>query len=75
MTGAEAYASVCAGCHGPTANGGVGPALAGTTKDVSELQAIVREGRGQMPPTGPRDLTDEHIALIADYLKSLGAGR
>jgi mono/diheme cytochrome c family protein len=74
MTGAEAYASICAGCHGRTAEGGIGPKLAGTAKDVSELQAIVREGRGQMPATGPRDLTDEHIALIAEYLKSLGTG-
>ncbi len=75
MSGEQAYLSVCAGCHGRTAGGGMGPALAGTTKDLSELQAIVREGRGQMPPTGPRDLTDEHIALIAVYLRALGGGR
>lgn len=72
MTGQEAYTSVCSTCHGRTAGGGVGPVLAGMTKGNEEFLAIVREGRGQMPATGPRDLSDEHIMLIAEYLRSLG---
>jgi quinoprotein glucose dehydrogenase len=73
-TGQQAFTNVCSGCHGRTAGGGMGPGLVGMTKGNEELLAIVREGRGQMPATGPRDLTDEQILLIAEYLRSLGGG-
>jgi mono/diheme cytochrome c family protein len=76
LTGAQAYQVACAGCHGRTAAGGQGPPLAGSTRDINELLAIVREGRGQMPPLSPRDVTDDHVTLIAEYLRTLGtAGR
>ena len=55
-----------------TAGGGVGPVLAGMTRGNDEFLAIVREGRGQMPAIGPRDVSDEHILQIAEYLRSLG---
>jgi mono/diheme cytochrome c family protein len=73
-TGEQAFTNVCSGCHGRTAGGGMGPGLVGMTKGNEEFLAIVREGRGQMPATGPRDLTDEQILLIAEYLRSLGGG-
>jgi mono/diheme cytochrome c family protein len=72
MTGQQAFTNVCSGCHGRTAGGGMGPGLAGMTKGNEEFLAIVREGRGQMPATGPRDLTDDQILLIAEYVRSLG---
>ena len=72
MTGEQAYRSVCAGCHGRTGGGGLGPALAGTVHDASELIAIVRGGRGQMPPTAERDLNDADIDLVGEYLRTLG---
>jgi quinoprotein glucose dehydrogenase len=73
LTGAQAYQLACAACHGRTGGGGQGPGLAGSTRDVSELLAIVREGRGQMQPLSPRDVTDDQVTLIAEYLRTLGA--
>jgi quinoprotein glucose dehydrogenase len=72
MTGEQAYRSVCAGCHGRTGGGGLGPAIAGTAHEASELIALVRGGRGQMPPTSERDLNDADIELIGEYLRTLG---
>jgi mono/diheme cytochrome c family protein len=39
----------CASCHGVSAEGGVGPALAGTGLDAATVTAVVQEGRGVMP--------------------------
>jgi quinoprotein glucose dehydrogenase len=75
MSGEEAYASACAACHGRTAMGGMGPRLAGMSKDISEVLGIVREGRGQMPPMSERDVNDAHVTRIVEYLQKLGAPR
>ena len=68
---AEAFGSVCQPCHGPDGRGGVAPALVPMTKEVAEVLAIVREGLGQMPPVSSRELTDQQIAGIVEYLRSL----
>jgi quinoprotein glucose dehydrogenase len=74
MTGQEAYTSVCAACHGPTAAGGMGPRLAGANRDVSEVLAIVREGKGQMPPMSENEISDANLGRIVEYLRTLGGG-
>ena len=39
----------CAKCHGPQAEGGVGPRLAGAGFDAATVTAAVEQGRGIMP--------------------------
>ena len=68
--GAEAFRSVCEPCHGPKA--GRGRAVLGSDGEgLVEVLVIVREGSGQMPPVSPRELTDEDITRIVEYLTSL----
>ena len=69
--GKAAYERVCAGCHGATGGGDIGPRLVPFTRSGRELQGIVREGTGMMPALSARDITDEEIAAVAEYLKSL----
>ncbi len=65
----------CAGCHGQNAEGGVGPALAGSpiVANADQFDKIVKEGTsGGMPPFA--QLSDEEIADVRAYLSSLGGG-
>ena len=67
--GQEEWEGVCAKCHGPSGEGGIGPRIAGspTLTDRDALASIVRSGRGAMPAVGS-GWTDEQIALLLDYL-------
>jgi mono/diheme cytochrome c family protein len=47
--GETIFQTQCAGCHGDRAEGGVGPALAGSGLDAATVTAVVRQGRGVMP--------------------------
>lgn len=47
--GSAIFATTCAGCHGPQAEGRVGPALAGNPIGVTGALAVIRQGRGVMP--------------------------
>jgi mono/diheme cytochrome c family protein/nitrate reductase gamma subunit len=70
-TPAELYSdSSCAGCHGPTAMGGLGPPLAETKRSLQEFKQIVREGRGMMPATPPTEISDEEIGAIHAWVRS-----
>jgi mono/diheme cytochrome c family protein len=60
----------CSGCHGAGADGGIGPALAGTGLDVATVLAIVRNGRGVMP-AGLVSGQDE--ADVATYVVSISS--
>ena len=75
ISGETGYANVCAACHGPRGQGGgAAPSLLPMTRGNDEVLGIVREGLGQMPPVSRRELTDEQIGQVADYLRSLGTG-
>lgn len=77
---ADLYKAKCAMCHGPT---GLGDSPAGralkaqSLKDPSvvkatdaELIAIVKSGKGKMPPyTGK--LTDDQIKQLIGYIRTL----
>jgi mono/diheme cytochrome c family protein len=69
--GKAAFEHMCAGCHGVEGVGDVGPRLVPFTKSNRELLGIVREGTGQMPALSVRDISDEELAAVADYLRSL----
>ncbi len=68
--GAEMWAGVCAKCHGPDGEGGIGPRLAGsaTLADADAVETIVRNGRGKMPAVGA-DWTDEQLDALTTYLQ------
>lgn len=72
--GESIYKSKCAGCHGPTAEGKIGPSLK-TTK-LSEDDIVLLLGKGnearKMPHKRPiSSLTDDQIKAVAHYIKSL----
>ena len=67
--GQEEWEGVCAKCHGPNAEGGIGPRIAGspTLTDPEALALLVRNGKRTMPAVGS-GWTDEQVAVLADYL-------
>jgi mono/diheme cytochrome c family protein len=72
--GETIYKSKCAACHGPTADGKIGPSLK-TTK-LSEDDIVLLLGKGnetkKMPHKKPvSGLSDDQIKAIAHYIKSL----
>ena len=70
--GEQAYRKVCQACHGPAGKGDEGPPLLPMTREADEVIAIVREGIGQMPAISRKEVTDEGVRQIVDYLKSVG---
>lgn len=48
----EIYQANCIACHGNSYEGGMGPALKGVgdKKSVDEIKAIIKDGKGAMPP-------------------------
>ena len=62
--------SACAGCHGPTALGGTGPGLAGTTQPFAAFQAIVRRGGASMPPFSANQISDQTLQAIYAWLQA-----
>ena len=69
-SGAQAYL-VCQSCHGANGRGGLAPTLAGLSKPVDEVLAIVRDGLGQMPPISSSELSDQEVTAIVEHLRSL----
>ena len=69
--GKAAFERMCAGCHGAEGVGDVGPRLVPFAKSNRELMGIVREGTGQMPALSVRDISDEEVAAVAEYLRAL----
>ena len=70
LLGAETWAGACAKCHGQNAQGGIGPTLAGnsTLADREALEAIVRRGRGEMPPVG-QTWSDRQVGALFRYVR------
>ena len=71
--GEAAYDKVCVTCHGPQGSGGLAPALAPMSYDADYVLAIVREGFGQMPPISARELSDDEVYQLVEYLVNPGA--
>lgn len=69
--GATVFAQNCAGCHGASGQGGVGPRLA-DNDDLSDrafVEKRVREGESIMPAFDGR-LTDEQIAAVVEHVRA-----
>lgn len=70
-SGQVPYDRVCKVCHGPEGRGDAAPRLVPFDRAYEELLAIVRDGRGEMPPVSVRRLSDDELKLIVEYLHSL----
>lgn len=62
--------SSCAGCHGNTAMGGMGPPLAQTGLPYERFAHLVRHGKGMMPATRPAELPDDEMQAVYAFVKS-----
>ena len=60
----------CTVCHGDNAEGGVGPALAGHTRE--QVFAQVRNPRGAMPAFTDETVSDADLEKIVAYIVNLG---
>ena len=70
--GEELYNASCTVCHGPRAEGGVGPKLAGNPvlANDREFWKVVHEGRHVMPPLKGA-VTDQQLNDIRAWLRTL----
>ncbi len=72
--GEAIYKSKCAGCHGPTAEGKVGPNLKTTKLGEDDILLLLSKGeeKRKAPHKKPMSsLTDDQIKAVAHYIKSL----
>jgi mono/diheme cytochrome c family protein len=61
----------CSGCHGLTAEGVIGPKLAGTSLSFNQVLLRVRSGKGIMPASSETDISDQELQHIYAWLRSL----
>jgi quinoprotein glucose dehydrogenase len=67
--GEKLFQQMCAGCHGAKRQGlGMVPALVGLRHRMAEedVAALLRTGRGQMPPTPP--MAEQQLRDLLDFL-------
>lgn len=64
---------LCANCHGPNAEGGFGPPLAGRGLPAEAVLHQLRTPFKRMPSFRPDQVSDEDAASIAEFLSSLPA--
>lgn len=69
--GTRIYATKCAGCHGTSGEGNLGPSLIGIADrlTVTEQIAVVANGRGTMLAFSPA-LTADQISAVVDYTRT-----
>lgn len=68
--GAALYAQNCAACHGPSLEGGVGPALRnwGARKSTRQTVELIQSPPPRMPKLYPKPLSSKDVEDIAVYL-------
>ncbi len=72
--GESVYKSKCAACHGPTAEGKMGPSLKTTKLSEDDIVLLLSKGNDarKMPHKKPiSGLTDDQIKAVANYVKNL----
>lgn len=72
--GTQLYRSFCFGCHAPEAK--LGTPLSGTAFQSKyptddSISAVVRGGRSPMPAFPPKSLSDQDVADIISYIRTL----
>jgi mono/diheme cytochrome c family protein len=63
----------CAGCHGPNAEGKIGPRLAGTGLSFDAVLLRVRTGKAPMPAFTADQVSDLELQQIYTWLRSLAS--
>jgi mono/diheme cytochrome c family protein len=71
--GRQVFAQNCARCHGGSAEGKIGPKLAGTAHSRAEIQHTVTHGIPPKMPAFAKKLSPEQIAAVAAFVKLLGS--
>ncbi len=66
--GQTVYERACAGCHGDSGQGGVGPALAGSGLTVTAVRAQVESGGGVMPAALVTGQDEADVAVFVAQL-------
>lgn len=61
----------CAGCHGQTGMGGLGPPVASKKYDLEYFRNIIRQGKGMMPGTSESELSDEDLVKVHEELAAM----
>jgi mono/diheme cytochrome c family protein len=75
LDGATLYQEfTCAGCHGPSGEGGVGPALNQVELPADEIVEVTRNGQGTMTGYRPDVLSDAQLDAVVEYVRALGRG-
>jgi cytochrome c oxidase subunit 2 len=68
--GRQTYRGVCAKCHGFEREGLIGPPLTpAAVENTENLENILQNGRGQMPPVG-RDWEEQQTQAVIEYLQA-----
>ena len=71
QNGKETFsAHMCATCHGPEAQGAVGPALAPPPRPLPDFVRYVRQPAGKMPAFTAQSISDAELADIYAFLQS-----
>ena len=68
QSGKVVYNKFCNGCH-PNGKAGMGPAITSTSE--SATKTAIRQGKGQMPAFGEGQISEEQLADLLEYIKSL----
>ena len=68
------YELQCAPCHGPTGDGGIGPALVPDRLSFEDARRIIAEGRGGMPAHAPT-YSEDQLDAITDFIQDLATIR
>ncbi|MBD1382121.1 cytochrome c550 [Metabacillus arenae] len=64
----EIFKQNCTSCHGQNLEGGVGPALAGTSLGEDKIKETVTNGKGSGMPAFQGTIPDDKIAELAKWI-------
>jgi mono/diheme cytochrome c family protein len=68
--GGTVFQENCAGCHGDSGQGGVGPQLAASGLDAAQVTSAVQQGRGVMPAGL---VSGQELADVVAYVVSISS--
>ncbi len=71
LPGSKLFKINCAGCHGISAQGFVGPDLHDATKELSDKKIINQVIRGLTPPMPSFEIEPQSMADLLAYMHSL----
>ncbi|HKZ28119.1 MAG TPA: c-type cytochrome, partial [Acidimicrobiia bacterium] len=70
LAGTTTYAQQCAPCHGPSGEGGIGPALVAGDLSYEDARLRISEGQGAMPAFRPT-LTEDQLDGVTSFVQHL----